>query len=115
MSGQRNPKQVDSLRILLENRQNKGVDPPNFSPDLPCNNTLFNFGSGFSEKALLPNASKPIWVTHISHNNSNYVVSLASSGNAPAPPAVEAGTPVALNNGEKVDVQQWTIMANPKF
>ena len=114
MADQKNPKQVDSFKILIENRQNQGSQPPNFSPDLRTG-PLFNFGSGFSEAALLPNATKPIFATHISHNNSNYILSLATSGNAPAPSAIEAGQPVALNQGQRVDIAQWTIMANPKF
>jgi hypothetical protein len=116
MSEQRNPKQVDSLRVLIENRKNGGSEPPSFSPDLPANKTLFNFGKGFSEKALLPNATQPIWATHISQTNQNYVLSVATSGNVPGPFSIEGtGTPVALNNGDKVDIQRWTIIANPKF
>jgi hypothetical protein len=110
-----NPKQVNSLRVLIENRKNAGSEPPNFSPDLPANNTLFNFGRGFSEKALLPNATQPIWATHISQTNQNYVLSVATS-NGTGPFSIEGtGTPVALSNGEKVDIQRWTIIANPKF
>jgi hypothetical protein len=108
-------RQVDSFRILIENRQNKGTERPNFSPDLRTG-PLFNFGSGFSEKALLPDVGKPIWATHISHNNSNYILSLGpSAGNAGAGPIEGNGTPVALNGGQKVDIAEWTIMANPKF
>ncbi|KAF2498639.1 hypothetical protein BU16DRAFT_524728 [Lophium mytilinum] len=113
---QANPKKVDSIRILIENRQNAGTEPATFSPDIRTDGTLFNFGSGFSQPPLLPNATKPIFATHISHNNSNYILSIATSGNATAPPsAIEAGVPVALNGGQKVDIQQWTIMPNPKF
>lgn len=114
---------VPQFQILLENRQNGGAEPPNFSPTIKTggNNAsgpLYNFGSGFSEQALLPNASKPIYITHISHNQQGYQLFLAqSAGSGPIAtgPIEGNGTPYALNNGQKVDVSQCTICANGKF
>ncbi|KAF3035724.1 hypothetical protein E8E11_002151 [Didymella keratinophila] len=115
-------RKVDSIRILLENRKNSGgsaAEPANFSPDVRTDVGLYNFGSGFSEKALLPDAPKPLYATHISHNNQNYSLSLAQSGNAPNAKGIDSirgdGKLVELNGGEKVDIQRWTICANPRF
>ena len=112
---------VDSFKVLIENRQNAGVDPPNFSPVIKTGGQvsygpLYNFGKGFSEQALLPDASKPIWATHISHNQTGYLLSLAPSAGNDGIGPIEAGTaPVAFKNGQKVDIAQFTICANGKF
>ncbi|KAF3043370.1 hypothetical protein E8E12_001327 [Didymella heteroderae] len=109
-------RKVDSIAIQIENRKNTGGasnEPANFSANLKTG-SLFNFGSGFSQPALLPNASKPIYATHIAHNNQNYQLSIATNGNGSGPkaPVQGNGTPAELNNGEKVDISQWTVQAD---
>lgn len=109
-------RKLDKFQILIENRQNKGVDPPNFSPQIRCDNTLFNFGKEGTQEPLLPDAKLPVLATHISHNAQNYRLAIASSGNAPSPDPIKAGQPIPLsNNGEKVDISRWTITASPQF
>lgn len=109
-------RKLDKFQILIENRQNKGVDPPNFSPQIRCDNTLFNFGKEGTQEPLLPDAKLPVLATHISHNAQNYRLAIASSGNAPSPDPIKAGQPIRLsNNGEKVDISRWTITASPQF
>jgi hypothetical protein len=115
----RDPRKLDKFQILIENRQNKGVEPPNFSPEIRCDQTVFNFGKGGTSEALLPNAATPIFATHISHNAQNYHLAIAGSGNATQPrDPIKAGIPIAFNDtnkGEKVDISRWTITASPQF
>lgn len=111
-------RKLDNFKVFVENRQNKGVKPPNWSPFIRCDQTLFNFGKNGTQEALIPTANPPLFATHISHDAQNYHLSIGPEQNGTGPDAIKPGQPIPLNKlkpGEEIDITRWTIMANPQF
>ena len=104
----------EPTQVLVENSQScsTGGDAT-YTINLPTDGQLYTFADPNSSEQRLMDMSN-LWATDISHNNSNYVISISGGSDGKAVGGIEAGGPVPVFNGQVADIATWSIMANYK-
>ncbi|KAJ4403935.1 hypothetical protein N0V91_006237 [Didymella pomorum] len=93
-----------SFQITIANDKNTGGgsdEPANFNASVTPGNDAVTFASLTGKQKVL--------ATSISHNKDGVELTVQSNGQTFR--VKGNGTPVKLNNGNKVDIAQWTIKA----